>query len=166
MHLLKLIWHSTGDIMAGLKRTSIWLGVCAVLSVAGCPQAKAGVILITQEEASLPPPRIKVSSRAITRGPRIEIADIDDGKLRSPLHFKLKFHAYGGSKIDPSSVTVTYLRGSNVDLTPRVMPYINAAGIDIPDAEVPAGEHAIRVELKDSEGRAVQTSFTLAVAKN
>jgi hypothetical protein len=166
MHLLKLIWQSTGDIMSGLKRTSIWLGVYAVLAVSGSPQAKAGVILITQEEARLPPPKITVSSRAITRGPRIEIPDIDDGKLHSPLHFKLKFHAYGGSKIDPSSVTVTYLRGSNVDLTPRVMPYVNAAGIDIPDAEVPAGEHAIRVELKDSEGRAVRTSFTLAVAKN
>jgi hypothetical protein len=166
MNLLKLIWQSKGDIMFGLKRASIWLGVCAVLAVSGSPQAKAGVILITQEEARLPPPRIKVSSRAITRGPRIEIPDIDDGKLHSPLHFKLKFHAYGGSKIDPSSVTVTYLRGSNIDLTPRVMPYVNAAGIDIPDAEVPAGEHAIRVELKDSEGRAVQTSFTLAVAKN
>jgi len=166
MHSLKFIWQSTGDIMSILKRTSLWLGVCAVLATAVCPQAKAGVVLITQAEANLPPPKIKVSSRAITRGPRIEIADIDDGKLHSPLHFKLKFHAYGGSKIDPTSLTVTYLRGSNVDLTPRVAPYVKASGIDIPDAEVPAGEHAIRVELKDSEGRTSQTNFILAVAKN
>jgi hypothetical protein len=82
------------------------------------------------------------------------------------LHFKLKFHAYGGSKIDPKTVTVTYLRGSNVDLTARVMPYVKPSGIDIPDAEVPAGEHNIRVEVRDSEGRLVQTSFTLAVTQN
>jgi hypothetical protein len=166
MHVLKFIWQSTGDVMSILKRTFFWLGAFAFLATAACQPAKAGVVLITQAEANLPPPKIKVSSRAITRGPRIEIADIDDGKLHSPLHFKLKFHAYGGSKIDPRSVVVTYLRGTNVDLTPRVRPYLKPSGIDIPDAEVPAGEHAIRVELKDSEGRTSQTSFILAVAKN
>ena len=125
-----------------------------------------GVILITSEEARLPTPRQIADSRAITRGPRIELSDLDDGKLHSPLHFKLKFHAYGGSSIDVGSVVITYLRGSNIDLTQRVKPYVHASGIDIPDAEVPPGEHAIRIELKDSEGRAATASFLLAVSPN
>jgi hypothetical protein len=136
-------------------------------SMMGCTsKATAGVILITFDEARLPAPRQIADSRAITRGPRIEFSDLDDGKLHSPLHFKLKFHAYGGSSIDVGSVMVTYLRGSNIDLTQRVKPYMHASGIDIPDAEVPPGEHAIRIELKDSEGRAGTTSFLLAVSPN
>jgi len=104
--------------------------------------------------------------RAITRGPRIEVSNIDDGKLHSPLHFKLEFRAFGGSTIDLDTLTVTYLRGSNIDLTQRIKPYVRSTGIDIPDAEVPPGEHAIRIELKDSEGRAATTNFLLAVTPN
>jgi hypothetical protein len=149
-----------------LKRTAVCLGLLSTLAMMGVSTANAGVVLITPEEAKLPAPKQIADSRAITRGPRIEISDIDDGKLQSPLHFKLKFRSYGGSSIDVGSVTVTYLRSPNVDLTERVKPYLRSTGIDIPDAEVPPGEHAIRIDLKDSEGRSANTSFLLAVAPN
>ena len=61
-------------------------------------------------------------------------------------------------------MAVTYLRGPNIDLTQRIKAFVEPAGIDIPEAEVPPGEHAIRVELKDSEGRRATTNFVLAVA--
>jgi hypothetical protein len=147
-----------------LKLGSMHLGLLWCL--ASVSTATAGVILITSEEAKLPAPKQIADSRAITRGPRIEISDIDDGKLHSPLHFKLKFHAYGGSSIDVDSVTLTYLRGPNVDLTQRVKPYVHSTGIDIPDAEVPPGEHAIRIDVKDSDGRLATTNFFLAVTPN
>jgi hypothetical protein len=146
-----------------LRWTSIWLGLLAAIMIADTPKAAAGVILITAEEAKLPVPTKIASSRAITRGPRIEVSDLDDGKLHSPLRFKLRFRAFGGSTIDLGSVAVIYLRGSNVDLTPRIKPFVQPTGIDIPDAEVPVGEHAIRVELKDSEGRPATVNFMLAV---
>jgi len=153
-------------IMQILRRASIWLGLLAAIAIADMPKAAAGVILITPEEAKLPAPTQLASTRAITRGPRIEVSDLDDGKLHSPLHFSLIFRAFGGSSIDLDSLSVTYLRGSNIDLTQRVKPFARPNGIDIPDAEVPPGEHAIRVDLKDSEGRAVTINFLLAVAPN
>ena len=149
-----------------LRRASIWLGLLAAITAADMPKASAGVILITPEEASLPAPTQFASSRAITRGPRIELSDLDDGKLHSPLHFKLRFRAFGGSSIDMDSLAVTYLRGSNIDLTARVKPFARPTGIDIPDAIVPPGEHVIRVDLKDSDGRAATVNFVLAVAPN
>jgi hypothetical protein len=148
-----------------LRWTSIWLGLWAA-TIADVPKAAAGVVLITAEEAKLPAPTQFASSRAITRGPRIEASDLDEAKLHSPLHFRLKFRAFGGSSIDLDSLSVTYLRGSNVDLTQRVKPFARQTGIDIPDAEVPPGEHAIRVDLKDSEGRAATVNFLLAVTPN
>ena len=148
------------------KWTSIWFGLFAAIMMAAAPRASAGVILITPEEAKLPAQKQIASSRAITRGPRIEILDLDDGKLHSPLHFRLKFLAFGGATIDMNSLTVTYLRGSNIDLTQRIKPFVRPTGIDMPDAEVPPGEHAIRVDLKDSDGRSATASFVLAVSPN
>jgi hypothetical protein len=142
----------------------IWLGLLAIMVAGYASKAAAGVVLITAAEAQLPVPKQIVSSRGITRGPRIEVSDVDNGNLHSPLHFKLRFLAFGGSTIDLSTLAVTYLRVPNIDLTPRVRPFARPAGIDIPDAEVPPGEHAIRVELKDNEGRVAATNFFLTVA--
>jgi hypothetical protein len=149
-----------------LRRSSIRPGLAAALLLIGVARAVAGVVLITPEEAKLPPVQHVADNRAITRGPRIEVADFDASKLRSPLHFKLIFHAFGGSVIDPAAVSVTYLRGSDIDLTQRVRLFIQPTGIDIPDAEVPPGEHAIRVDLKDSDGRTATKTFSLAVTPN
>jgi hypothetical protein len=149
-----------------LRLASIWLGLVAAIITADTPKAAAGVILITAEEAKLPPPRPIENTRAITRGPRIVLSDLEDGNLHSPLRFRLQFRAFGGSSIDLDSLAVTYLRGSNIDLTQRVKPFARQTGIDIPDAEVPPGEHAIRIDLKDTEGRAVTFNFLLAVAPN
>lgn len=147
-----------------LRPTSIWFNLVAAMMIAATPKVAAGVILITPDEAKLPAPKQIEISRSITRGPRIEVSDIDEGKLHSPLHFRLRFRAFGGSAIDPASLAVTYLRLPNIDLTPRIRPFIQPTGIDIPDAEVPPGEHAIRIEIKDTEGRISTTNFLLAVA--
>jgi hypothetical protein len=74
-----------------------------------------------------------------------------------------EFAPRGGSKIDPASVKVEYLRGSGVDLTERLKASINPEGIEVASAQVPAGEHAFRVSVRDSEGREGKTEFKLTV---
>lgn len=150
--------------MSDLRPCAVRLSIAAVLLLVSLPAAKAGVVLITQDEARLPPPQQLASSRGITRGPRIELSAADEGRLHSPFRFTLRFHAFGGSSIDPNSVAITYLRSSEIDLTPRVRPFVRQTGIDIPDAEAPPGEHVIRVNIRDSEGRQATANFTLAVA--
>jgi hypothetical protein len=120
--------------------------------------------LITAEEAKLPPPKgaIATDRRGITRGPKVDVMTAAD-QVKSPMHLQLKFEPYGGAKIDPDSVKVTYLRTPNVDLTARVKSFVQATGIDMPDVELPAGEHMVRVDIKDTDGRAGTTSFVLKV---
>jgi hypothetical protein len=127
--------------------------------------ARAAHVLITEEEAKLPPPRGAVATdrRGITRGPKIDAAPMGD-QVHSPMHFQLKFESFGGAKIDPESVKVTYLRTPNVDLTPRIKAFVQATGIDMPDVELPVGDHMVRVDIKDSDGRIGSTSFVLKVA--
>ena len=126
-------------------------------------QACAGTVLITEEEASLPPEPI-ADSRSITRGPRIELVQPGETAY-SPMHFQLRFQSFGGSRINTESLHVTYLKTPEIDITPRLARFARPAGIDIPDAEVPAGEHSIRVQVTDSEGRNRSSVFTFKISR-
>ncbi len=141
------------------------LAVLATLSVVVSPRgAVAGVVLITPEEARLPTPKDVFASRAITRGPHLDLAGRDEGHLHSPLPLQVKFRGFGGATINLDSLRVTYMKAPNVELTQRVRPYARPDGIEIQEAEVPPGEHLLRVELQDSEGRRTTTTFLLSVS--
>jgi hypothetical protein len=147
-----------GSMMKGM-----WLGVLvAGLLLSGTARATQ---LITEEEAKLPPPKGAVAAdrRGILRGPKVEVVSPSEA-AHSPLRLQLKFESFGGAKINPESVKVMYLRTPNVDLTPRVKPFIQADGIDMPDTELPPGEYMVRVDVKDSDGRPGTISFTLKVS--
>jgi hypothetical protein len=139
--------------------------LAAFILIVQPPDARAGVVLITPEEAQLPTPKGVFASRAVTRGPRIDLSGPDASDVRSPLSLQLKFRGFGGASINLDSLRVTYLKMPNVDLTSRVRPYAQPTGIEIPDAEAPPGEHLVRVEVHDSEGRRTVTTFLLGVAR-
>jgi hypothetical protein len=131
--------------------------------LANSPASWAGTVLITEQEAKLPPEHVEASPRAITRGPRIEMLEPSEAAY-SPMHFKLKFQSFGGSRINTETLHVVYLKIPEIDITPRVARFVGPVGIDIPDAEVPIGEHYIRVEVSDSEGRTGRYIFTFKIA--
>lgn len=127
------------------------------------PAYAANLQLITADEAKLPPPKgaIAVSSRGVTRGPKIEL--VSQAAVKSPANILLKFQTFGGAKVDVDAVHATYLRSPNVDLTPRIKPFVNEAGIDLQSVELPPGDHMLRFDIKDSDGRVATTSFLLKV---
>ncbi|CAN5376004.1 hypothetical protein BH10PSE10_BH10PSE10_28470 [soil metagenome] len=149
--------------MRRLLCQAVLLAAGIVLIVA--PHASAGTVLISTEEAKLPPPRggVAVATRGITRGPKIELVGVADPS-RSPMRLQLKFESFGGAKIDTDSLKVTYIKNPAVDLTPRLKPFVLPTGVDMPDAELPAGDHLIRVDVKDSDGRTATTSFTIKIS--
>jgi hypothetical protein len=145
-----------------LGRFGILTACIAVVLTMSIP-ARASHVLITDEEAKLPPRgAVAADRRGITRAPKIDLVS-EGGQIHSPMHFRLNFRSFGGSKIDPDSVKVTYLRTPNIDLTPRVKSFLQVTGIDIPDAELPVGDHMVRVDIRDSDGRSGSTSFVLKV---
>jgi hypothetical protein len=122
--------------------------------------------LITAEEAALPPQKgaIPNSGRGITRGPKIQVPDAEAGVQTSPMHFQVKFQTFGGSSIDLDALKVTYLKTPVVDLTSRIKPFAQPTGIDMPDALLPPGDHLLRIDIKDSDGRVSSISFLLKIA--
>jgi hypothetical protein len=138
---------------------AILFGSCA--SVPACAQ-----VLITEREAKLPPAAgaVAFSSRGVTRRPRVELVSPAKGTApASPLRLQIKFAPYSGATVDPGSVRVTYMKSPSVDLTSRVKDFTRPTGIDVPAAEVPHGDHIIRVDVTDSEGRTSISSFMLKV---
>jgi hypothetical protein len=135
-----------------------------IATVVTLPTTAFAVALITPEEAALPPMKGAVPNwnRGITRGPKIIVLD-ESGSKPSPIHFQVKFQPLGGSTIDLDGLKVTYLKQPNVDLTPRVKPFAQQTGIDMPDALLPPGDHLVRIDVKDSEGRVSTISFILKI---
>ena len=123
--------------------------------------AGAQTIQLISEEEAAHPPAATLQARAITRGPGVKL--LSPEAVSGVFQFKVAFEPRGGSKIDPSSVKVEYLRGSGFDLTGRVKSGINAEGIDLPSVTAPVGVHPIRISARDNEGRIGSAEFSLKI---
>lgn len=138
--------------------------VCLAIAISAPSKSYASRVLISAEEAQRPLPKgaAAMDKRGITRGPRIELVS-EPAPVHSPMHLQVKFEAFGGSRIVTDTVKVTYIKDPSVDLTPRLKDFLQPGGIDMPDVQLPVGEHLIRVDLKDSDGRTGVASFILKV---
>lgn len=122
--------------------------------------------LITPKEAKLPDAAGSLNTRGISRGPTVKCVSPEPGAtVKGPFEFKVTFEPRGGSSINTSSVKVTYLKSPTVDLTPRVKSSVSDSGIDMKHAEIPPGEHQVKVSVQDSDGRESSTIVTLVGAK-
>ena len=127
--------------------------------------------LITPKEAQLPNAKGELKTRGISRGPSIKVISPDvniseaKAEIKTPFDLKVTFEPRGGIKIDPNSVKVTYLKFPYVDLTDRLKTGISENGIDFPKANVPSGEHSVRINVKDVDGRESSIVVTLVAVK-
>lgn len=130
------------------------------------PASAQKVALITTAEAELPPASGALATRGISRGPGVKLLSPESGtSVKGPVNIKLSFEGRGGEKVDPASVKVTYMKTPMVDLTARMQTAISVSGIDLNQADIPPGEHTLRVTVKDTAGRETNSTMTLVVAK-
>jgi hypothetical protein len=163
---------SRTQLRGGARQAWAWSSALGLLGLLTLATPASAIQLVTDAEASLPPSSIahlpELASRGgPTRRPSIVIVSPspDAGQVRSPLALKVRLRAFGGARIDPESVVLTYEKTPLIDITQRIMPFIKADGIEVPDAEVPAGTHDFRIEVKDSEGRISRMEFSFQVGK-
>jgi hypothetical protein len=126
----------------------------------------AAATLITEHEAQLPPDNSVLRS-GIERGPDIVVVypPPKTGMIQSPFAFQVKFKPHGGTEIDLDSLRVVYKRIPAIDLTGRLKPYVRPDGIDMPSADVPAGDHRIMIFVKDTAGHEGQADIRFDVEK-
>lgn len=121
--------------------------------------------LITAEEAALPAASTGLLTRGISRGPGVKLVSpsADLGAVKAPFDLKIAFEPRGGNPIDSASVKVVYMKTPFVDLTPRLQSMITEKGIDFTQADVPAGDHELKVTVTDKDGRETHSVFHLVV---
>lgn len=147
------------------KKTQI-LGMVSLMLALGCTSVLAAP-LITPKEAQMPAASGELKTRGIARGPGIKVIspDMTAPEIKGPFDLKVMFESRGGNKIDASAVKVTYLKATAIDLTPRLKGAITENGIDFAKAEVPPGEHAVKITVKDVDGRESNAVINLVVGK-
>ena len=125
--------------------------------LAGACTRQGNVTLITKEEAALPAPTGDLERGGLQPcgPPDIRVASPKGGKTYpSPLSVQVRFTPSSGATIDLASIRVELLKlGLKVDLTPRARDYITAAGISMPNAKVPRGNHRVRISVADTSGK-------------
>jgi hypothetical protein len=152
-----------------LSSVSVWVALVVGLHLQTTSAQSRPVILITDDEGKfVPAPPSDLNFRAgVSRGPSITVLSPTpgEGNLQSPFHLQLKFEGRGGAEIDPESLRLTYTKSPAVDLTARVKPFVKPDGLDVPEASVPPGNHTLRAQIKDKDGRPGSVTFTLKVSK-
>ena len=162
----EIMLKGRGKTIVRICGLRLLLGSIAIIA-AGAMPAKAAQVLITAAEAALPPPKgaIATERRGITRGPKVDRPDRHAGQLRSPMRLQLEIRTLWRSEdrsgfrqddVSPDPERRSHVAG-------QILSSCRAAST-MPEVELPAGEHMVRVDIKDTDGRVGTTSFILKVA--
>ena len=123
--------------------------------------------LVTDQEATLPDDLSGTVRGGPTRGPDILIRSPGntDSLVRSPVTLRIKFQPHGGAKIDRDSILITYKKLPPIDITQRIVAYIQDDGIGIETAELPPGVHRFQISVSDTDGRKATEFLMINVEK-
>jgi hypothetical protein len=128
-------------------------------------ESRSATTLITYQEAALPDDDIEI--RGISLGPRITLLNPHEnsGLINTPFQLRIRIEGRGGARVDQNSILITYLKKPAIDLTQRIAPFFKLPEIAINDAIAPRGHHRIRVDAKDTDGRASSMIFMIRIAE-
>jgi hypothetical protein len=121
--------------------------------------------LITEEqreEISRPQPEQAPAGQAPAGPPTIEVEEPDPTKpIKSPVNIRIKFQAHG-SDIDPGSFRAFY---GWFDITNRITQHaqITSSGLTANDAEIPAGQYSLTLQISDHLRRVGTRTFRFTV---
>ena len=137
----------------------------AVLIVSTSAFASDAIWLVLPHEVRPNQNQEPSATRAITRGPAINIKSPSNTTPRNgtPFSLVIEFTPRGGSEIVPQSVKLLLKTNGSSDITSRVANYISPSGIHVPAALAPIGMHTIEVQVADNSGRRTTTVVNLNV---
>jgi hypothetical protein len=70
-----------------------------------------------------------------------------------------------GTQVDLKSFRLEYLKLISIDITGRVAGYLGPTGVRIEKADLPPGDHKLRITLKDTKGGISQQVYSVKIAK-
>ena len=159
--------------MGSMKRLLLPF-VAVGLAICGLGAARPVQLLTATEAAQPDGPRSSGPGRSAIDGlqkpetvvgaPQILVDTPESGgEVSAPFPVKIRFVPSAGAKINVSTVRIEVLKLVPISLLARVKPYLTAAGINVPEAKIPAGTYNVRVAVADDQGREGTTVQTWVV---
>lgn len=96
------------------------------------------------------------------------LAPKEGGTYLSPIGIEITFDPEQGTTVDLETLKVTVLSKTAIgvfelDITEDIADYASQAGISAPNAEIPAGEHLVTIQVADSEKRMAERKLAITV---
>jgi len=155
-------------MMKTRTRLILFLGVFPLL-FALYPHMGHGLTLITPEEAAQPDAPIPRGIKLTTiqeNGPQIKIYSPKlDEPLRIPFIMDIAFEASSDKTIDPTTLSIKYLKLIAIDLTGRMKPYLNGNRLVVKEVKVPQGKHRLQFSIAYASGEKTMMEIVLNVEK-
>ena len=102
-------------------------------------------------------------------GPEIVLlAPEEGGTYLSPIGIEITFEPEKGTTVDLETLKVTVVSKTaigvfEIDITEDIANYASQKGISAPEAEIPAGEHVVTIQVADSEKRMTERQLAITV---
>ncbi|MGI9419720.1 MAG: hypothetical protein ACR2RA_17985 [Geminicoccaceae bacterium] len=134
------------------------------LSLAALPASAAGIAAVG---SGIEPPATPVN--LVADAPVIELVAPESGGIyTSPIGIDITFAPREGATIDLSTLKVTVISTTvagvfELDITEDIIDYASEMGISAPNAEIPAGEHVVTIQVADSEQRLAERQLEITV---
>lgn len=134
------------------------------------PQAGFTVLTAAELETYTSQPAVDSPGRTITLtasdGPQIKVAAPSGFALTSPVDFDIRIQPRDGRPANMDTLKIEYRLGPAwVNLTKRIMKRASVSGERFlaQGAELPAGNHTLRVSIKDDASKLTQAVVTFSV---
>jgi len=130
-----------------------------------------GFWLVSPEEASMAPAvgskdrngAFRLGSPLPNAGPIVKVeSPAVHAEAISPVEIMVRFSPRK-APVDLSSLEVTLVKFFSIDITDRIVPYATSKGIHIQEANLPSGEHLIRLAVSDKDGKLTVKELTVRV---
>jgi hypothetical protein len=141
------------------------LGVLAVALLAPL-LAVARVPILADEEANLPPGTAEQETFGLrSGGPIITIKSPPAGHpVPTPFDIDMTFApGPSGQPVLDETLRVKYVKLFEIDITDRVRPHLHDNHLFVKDADIPPGQHRIRVSIADAGGNVTTDLLRLDV---
>jgi len=112
------------------------------------------------------PMSFSVIETKFSTGPEIKVVEpAPDGEYRAPIKLIIDFIPRPGTQVDLKTFRLEYLKFVSVDITGRVAGYVGPTGVRVEKADLPPGDHKLRITLKDTAGGISQMVYLVKILK-
>lgn len=133
--------------------------------VAGTSQAEPGQLILNQPQQA----ESYASQSSVTeKGPEIKILQpLLSSTVTNPLSVHVEFASrQPNATVNMKSLKLTYKKFWGIDLTDRIIDYIEGESINAPEVELPAGQHTLEIYIEDDQENQSTKLITVVIAES